>query len=101
MHFMNKANWSLPIHSEYVVQYCECGIIGSIIYIIFIYKVFKSYSYLKRFKAYKGVYMISLAWLFTYLFIGLTAWTYQFPFYFMVTGSFLGYDIYVKKHILK
>ncbi len=101
MRFMDKANWDLPIHSEYVVQYCECGIIGLVIFFIFIYKVFKSYSSLKWYSGYKGVYTISLAWLITYLFIGLTAWTYQFPFYFMVTGCFLGYDIFVKKHLLK
>lgn len=99
MHFMEKAHYTMPIHSEYVVQYCECGIIGLVIYLVYIFKVFKSYYSLKPYNQYRGVFLISIGWYATYLFIGLTAWTYQFPFYFMVTGSLLGYDIYAKKQL--
>lgn len=89
--FRAAMNIKLPIHSEYIVQICETGIIGSVLFILFYYYTFKSIKQTKFISDERSTRMVSYGWLLTLLFISLTAWTYQFPRYFIVTGMVLGY----------
>lgn len=90
--FMNIANYRNTIHSEYMVQLAECGIIGSIFFILFIgwilINLLRSSS--KKDLTDKNKFMMSGA-LLAILFINFTAWTYSFPIYFSVYGIIIAF----------
>lgn len=81
----------LPIHSEYIVQLCEGGIVGSIIFILFYLNILKCIVRVRKSnKDNFGIYLLFLSLFLTVLFINLTAWTYQFPHYFICFGLVIG-----------
>lgn len=86
-------NTGISIHTEYIVQLCECGIVGTLIYIFFYISLFTStkkiYSQLPQDRA-TGIIMRGV--IFAILFISMTAWTYDFPFYFAVLGTVIGFS---------
>ena len=81
----------LPIHSEFIVQLCETGIIGSILYILFYIYFCKRISKTKKYKTEKNVCIFFYGWIIVLMFLSLTTWTYEFPRYFCITGFILGY----------
>lgn len=81
----------MPIHSEYVVQLCEAGLIGSILFIMYNYFIFSNVNKIRNVPGGRPVWFVGIGWLLVLLFISFTAWTYQFPRYFIVTGLFVGY----------
>lgn len=85
--FSIKADFPFVLHSEYMVQLCECGIIGTSLYLLFvkgiISRIFKSYKYNKK------VFFASLGGMLCVLFINCTAWTYQSTAYFAMYGMIL------------
>lgn len=85
--FMNSR---LPIHSEYIVQLCELGLIGSFIYIGYISSIFKKIKQLRVIRENK-ISLVFYGWMASLLFISLTTWTYEFPRYFLITGIIIGY----------
>lgn len=93
--FMPVTGYSEPIHSEYIVQLVENGIIGLCIYLLFVASLFKTTKkiYIIPFRR------ISYGWLLCILFISLTAWLYDMSQYFMIYGIFIGIQIKKKyKH---
>lgn len=71
----------LPIHSEYMVQLCECGIIGCIFYLIFMLSMVRG---LLKTPFLKGEYLILGAGLLSMLWLSLTAWVYDGCYYMML-----------------
>lgn len=75
----------IPLHTEYMAELCENGIIGTILYICFnlsiFIMIFKSEKSCNR-----GVKFVCLGGMACILFISLTAWTYSFPRYFSIYG---------------
>lgn len=91
MNFRSVMDTSLPIHSEYIVQLCEAGLIGSALFVLYNYYLFRTIKYVEIRPEERGGRIIAYGWMLALLFISLTAWTYQFPKYFIVTGLFVGY----------
>ena len=84
--FMTVTDYPMPIHSEYMVQLVENGVIGFLIYLIFIRALFKCSKRIPEIRL-KGV---ALGWIIAILFISFTSWTYDMPIYFIVFGLILG-----------
>ena len=78
----------LPIHSEYIVQLCECGIIGAVIYILFILSLLIPILRMIR-NNHSPAFMICMGALMTVLFISFYTWTYSIPRYFLAFGIIL------------
>ncbi len=94
---------SLVLHSEYMVQLCECGIIGFSLFISFLVSIF-----LKIRKASKPYLSISKPILYCALiipfFIAFFFWTYDRYYIFIYYGMIIGYTKLAKykyeKHII-
>ena len=94
--FQRKSGYPNRLHSEYMVQICECGIIGCILFVMFYIYIIK--QLLLKFR--KGNYdrqivVIMLGTIVALLFIYLTTWSYSNCVYFTVLGTIIGY-IYKK-----
>lgn len=97
--FQVITGYPLPIHSEYIVQLCEGGIIGVVLFISFYNGIFKCIKGIKRISAsYRGLYLVFLSLFLSILFINFTAWTYQFPHYFICFGIIIGKSRHVSRH---
>lgn len=91
MHFMEKAKFDLPIHSEYIVQLCECGIIGCVITLIFYISIIKKILRIGIDKTNTGIKMIFLGYMLYLAFVSLTTWIYDSRNDFIVLGFIVGY----------
>lgn len=88
--FKNVSGFYVQLHTEYMVQLCEGGIIGFILYASFIYGLLK--SALKGIKnKSKEIGFVCIGGLLCILFLGITAWTYMFLRYFAIYGLVLAY----------
>lgn len=99
--FMRKTGYPSVLHTEYMVQLCECGIIGSILFVMFYWSIIK--MLLKKIRLGKferPTAIVMLGTVAALLFIYLTAWSYSFPFYFAVLGTIVGF-IHSKETRLK
>lgn len=90
--FPTYTRTSLFIHTEYIVQLCECGIIGTCLFAMFYTSILKNIIK-KRNSSYldKTVGIVMIGVIVAILFIGLTAWLYDFAFFFAVIGVVIGY----------
>lgn len=101
--FSVVADFPFVLHTEYMVQLCECGIIGSSLYLLFMGGLFVSVFRLKRSNV--RLFSICLGGLLCMLFLNFTAWTYQGNAFFAMYGLILAvcyhetkYDKPTKKH---
>lgn len=96
--FMIVDSYDLPIHSEYIVQLCECGIIGFILFVMF-YASLMTYNKSMRLNTqYKIMF---LGFMLSVIFINFTSWTYQFANYFFCFGIIVGYKNINKKEVVQ
>lgn len=99
--FPKEAQYPFYLHTEYMVQICECGIIGCILFLLFytfiICRLLKIYKYKH---SNKQLIIMMLGTICAFLFIYLTAWSYSMSFYFVVLGSIIGF-IYSSSFIKK
>lgn len=79
------------IHSEYVVQLAENGIVGFALFVSLYYWIFKKIA--KRIKYDKKVGLSMLGGLVAMLFLFVTAWAWEFPQYFICAGVLIGYSL--------
>lgn len=90
--FMHYTQTEHMLHTEYMVQLCECGIIGSLLFLCFyialIFRTLKN-GYIKPYNKPRSIIMLSA--ILAILFISFTAWTYDFAFYFAILGTVLGF----------
>lgn len=85
-------NTDATIHTEYIVQLCECGVVGTFLYVMFYISIIsKTLNNKKTSSPDKSQRMVMLGAILAILFISLTAWTYDFPFYFAIIGTVIGY----------
>lgn len=97
MNFRRETGYPAVLHTEYMVQICECGIIGCILFIMFYLSIIKRLLIKIRLgKFERPVAVMMLGTIAALLFIYLTAWSYSFPFYFTVLGTIVGF-IHTKK----
>lgn len=88
--FQTVTGFYYQLHTEYMVQLCEGGLIGSFLWVLFMCGIIKSawHAYRKRISP---VAIICIGGVFSILLIDLTAWTYQGTNYFAVYGLILAY----------
>lgn len=73
------------IHSEYVVQLAECGVIGLVLFLSFYFSIIKG---LFRYRGKDR--LVLLGGIISILFIAFTGWLYSFSFYFIIIGIIIG-----------
>lgn len=92
--YTHKTNSQYVIHSEYMTQIVEGGILGSIIFLLFNIWFIKKLLRILKFHGHRKKILILLGCFLAIIFINLTAWTYSFPQYFACFGVMIGYIKY-------
>jgi O-antigen ligase len=82
----NALGIDLVLHSEYMVQICECGIIGSILFLIFYYGMAKRIIQLLISGENRQDTLVLLATFVGFLMMSFFAWTYTSIYYFVFFG---------------
>lgn len=93
--FMVDFDFPHPIHSEYMVQIAETGIIGTTLYVIFYILIIRLILKTRKNKLNSNIFLIMLGFIATILFISLTSWTYEFSRYYVIFGLVIGYSYYL------
>ena len=89
--FMRIADSNYTIHSEYMVQLTEGGVIGTLLFLFFYFwLILNLYKSLKK---NKEITTVLIGGLLAIIFVNITAWTYAFPQYFACFGIITGYLI--------
>jgi hypothetical protein len=97
--FMNTVQYRNTIHSEYMVQLAECGIIGSLFFLLFVgWIIINLFKIIYSRRDNREIAIIMLGAIVAILFINFTSWTYSFPFYFAVYGTVIGFILKIKSH---
>ena len=86
--FISVTQINVRIHSEYIVQLCENGIIGFGLLMLFYGLILKR---LKKKRKERTNYMVYLFGLLAILFINLTAWTYNMNYTMIVYAVLINY----------
>ncbi len=84
--FRAVADYPMPIHSEYMVQLVENGVVGFVLYLAFILSILSAVRKIKDVSL-RG---LSFGWIICVLFISFTSWTYDMPLFYIVFGLILG-----------
>lgn len=98
--FMHKNHGPLVIHSEYMVQLAECGLIGSMLFLLFYFWIGKNLIRTWRkspFQSRPALWILAGGFG-AVLFINFTAWTYEFEQYFAAFGVMIGYIKYIQNN---
>lgn len=77
-----------PLHTEYMTQLVENGIVGTTLWLLFMGSILRAIWKSRRYNP-RPVCLVCLSGMACILFIGLTAWTYEFPHYFAIYGLIL------------
>lgn len=96
-HFMNVRSLGLLLHTEYMVQLTECGIIGSLLFIALYAAILNRLIKALKIKNMRDYTYTCIGVVTAILFMSFTAWTYQFPIYFITLGIVIGYTETVLK----
>lgn len=91
LNFTEETGSDYRIHSEYMVQLAENGLIGSTLFILFYVSLISAiFKYRKHSIFAKTTGNILLGGVVAILFISFTAWTYEFCMYFTCLGTIIG-----------
>lgn len=94
--FMPMTNSQVPLHTEYMVQICEGGIIGSLLYIMYMRLYFRiSGNVFKNISEAEGLALCG--GLVAVMFVSLTAWVYDQPHYYAFYGILCSYYLKTRK----
>ncbi len=93
--FMVVFGYEHPIHSEFIVQIAETGIIGATLYIFFYISIVRLILRTRQNKSNSNIFLIMLGFIITILFISLTSWTYEFSRYYIIFGLIIGYSYHL------
>jgi O-antigen ligase len=81
----------IVIHSEYIVQLAESGLIGVSLYFLFMFWIGRNlYQHWKYYDYNEIIYVLIGAYA-TIIFISALSWTYSIPRYFIIFGIIIGY----------
>jgi O-antigen ligase len=88
----NATDFNFSIHSEYMVNIAEGGIIGTTLFFLFYYWIWKQLKQVfKKFKNVWRITVIYIAGFIAVLFINTAAWTYDSISVFITLGLIIGY----------
>ena len=90
--FIKVSKYPFRLHTEYMVQLCECGIIGFALFIIFYANIILNlFKKIKTGNEGKEMSIMMLGGIVSLLFLYLTTWSYNISTYFAVIGTVIGY----------
>lgn len=102
LNFTEETGTDYRIHSEYIVQLAENGLIGSTLFILFYVSLISAiFKYRKHSIFAKTTGNILLGGVVAILFINLTAWTYEFSVFFACLGAIIGATKTDKRMLIK
>lgn len=81
----------LPFHTEYMVQLCECGLVGTSMFLVFYWGMIKRLFRLLKHDSDRTMTIIVSSAFLAIIVINFVAWTYDNPNYFMVYGLIYAY----------
>lgn len=93
MNFQSKADYPYRLHTEYMVQLCECGLIGSLLFLGFYFSILK--HLIRKFHVSdvdKKLCITMVGGLLALIFIYFTAWGYSMPHYFVMLGTIIAFS---------
>lgn len=94
--FMVVKNFPHPIHSEFMVQLTETGILGTLLYVVFYACIFRLIIRAKTVSQNCDLtYCMLLSFVVCILFISLTSWVYEFSRYYVIFGLIIGLSRYI------
>ena len=86
--YMTYTKTDYRLHTEYMVQLCENGLVGFILLLLFYISVFRGR---KRIRAYdRNFYILLCFGLLAVLFIDFTSWTYDMNYIMSIYGVMIG-----------
>lgn len=77
----------LPIHSEYMIQICECGIVGCVFYLAFMLSMLRN---ILKTPYLSGAFLVITAGYLAMLWLSFTAWIYDGVFFMMLYALIAG-----------
>lgn len=87
-------SYGMLLHTEYMVQLAECGLVGSFLFLMFYYGILKRMIRMLRKKLAVKETIILFSTFLAIIMINFVAWSYDNAFYFMLYGvMFAHYDI--------
>ena len=84
--FMHVSGYLERLHTDYMVQFTENGLIGIALFALYYFWYIKNLNKLRRTSENKSKAVIGLGWIVAVLFLGLSAWTYDMPAAFICSG---------------
>lgn len=84
--FMHVSGYIERLHTDYMVQFTENGLIGIALFALYYFWYIKNLNKLRRISENKSKAVIGLGWIVAVLFLGLSAWTYDMPAAFICSG---------------
>lgn len=84
--FMHVSGFQERLHTDYMVQFTENGLIGIALFALYYFWYIKNLNKLRRTSENKSKAVIGLGWIVAVLFLGLSAWTYDMPAAFICSG---------------
>jgi hypothetical protein len=85
--FSVKADYPFVLHTEYMVQLCECGIVGASLYLLFMAGIIS--RIIRIYKHHARLFFVCMGGILCVLFVNFTAWTYNINTYFAMYGLIL------------
>jgi hypothetical protein len=89
--FQKVAQFPFRLHTEYMVQLCECGILGTSLFMLFYGKILYLLKTTFQYKGRRDIVIFLFGTLLAILFIGLTSWQYECRQFFVILGLIVGY----------
>lgn len=83
------ANTQVYTHTEYIAQLTDQGLLGFLLFAFFYYWILV--HLFKQYRNDKSIGMCMLGGMVAILFLSLTAWTWEFPRYFICLGILIGF----------
>lgn len=89
--FIHVSGYTERLHTEYMVQFTENGLIGFILFVLYNFWYIKNLNRLRRASENKSKAIIGLGWIVALLFLEVTAWTYDMNAAFICSGVVASY----------
>lgn len=94
--FMHYSRYDERLHTDYMVQLTENGIVGIILFAFYYLWYIFNLNKLRKVPGHRGDAIMGFGWIAGLLFLGITAWTYDIVTVFMCSGIVASY-IYSNK----
>ena len=84
--FMHVSRFPERLHTDYMVQFTENGLIGVVLFILYYLWYIINLNKLRGIPERRSTAIIGMGWIVAVLFLGISAWTYDMPAVFICSG---------------